>query len=75
MLKIVNIEDIEIATATALQEWRRQAAKLQMLRADKANRELKSPDFWMLDRANTKTVQGNLNVDVQQVENLKDLDL
>ena len=37
-------EDIEIATTTALQEWYVQAVELQVLRADKATRDLKAED-------------------------------
>jgi chromosome segregation ATPase len=40
---------IEIATTTTLQSWAEQAAELQVLRADKANRDLRGPGFWKLD--------------------------
>jgi hypothetical protein len=43
---------IQAATATALQGWAEQAAELQVLQADKANRELRGPGFWKLDKAN-----------------------
>jgi hypothetical protein len=43
---------IQMATATALQSWAEQAAELQVLRADKANRDLRGPGFWKLDQAN-----------------------
>jgi DNA repair ATPase RecN len=36
---------VEIKLATALQKWSEQAAELQVLRADKANRELRGPGF------------------------------
>jgi hypothetical protein len=54
---------IEIATATALQTWSEQAAELQVLQADKANRELRGPGFWKLDKANCEAVQKNLTTD------------
>ena len=38
-------EDIEIATVMALQEWCGQAMELQVLWADKANRDKKGPGF------------------------------
>ena len=38
-------EDIEEATTTALQKWCAEAAELQVLRADKANRDLKGSGF------------------------------
>jgi chromosome segregation ATPase len=40
---------IQVATATALQGWSEQAVELQVLRADKANRDLRGPGFWKLD--------------------------
>jgi hypothetical protein len=43
---------IQAATATALQGWAEQAAELQVLRANKANRDLRGPGFWKLDKAN-----------------------
>jgi chromosome segregation ATPase len=36
---------IQVATATTLQEWSEQAAELQVLCADKANRALRGPGF------------------------------
>jgi hypothetical protein len=45
--------EIEIATATAL----------QVLRADKANRELRGPGLWKLDKAKYEAVQKNLTTD------------
>jgi hypothetical protein len=47
----------------ALQSWAEQAAELQVLRADKANRDLRGPGFWKLDQANCKAVQKNLTID------------
>ena len=38
-------EDIEISTSTALQEWSGQAAELQVLRVNKAKRDLKGLEF------------------------------
>ena len=60
-------EDIEEATATALQTWCTQAAELQMLRADKANRDIKGSGFWKLDKANAEAVQANLTADFQRI--------
>jgi hypothetical protein len=40
---------IEMATTTTLQSWAEHAAELQVLRADKANRDLRGPGFWKLD--------------------------
>jgi hypothetical protein len=54
---------IQIPTATALQSWSEQAAELQVLRADKANRDLRGPGFWKLDQANCEAVQKNLTTD------------
>jgi chromosome segregation ATPase len=48
---------IQVATAIALREWSEQATELQVLRADKANRDLCGPRFWKLDKANCKAVQ------------------
>jgi hypothetical protein len=36
--------EIQVATANALKGWCEQTAKLQVLRADKANREFADPD-------------------------------
>jgi hypothetical protein len=55
---------IQAATATALQSWAEQAAELQVLRADKANRDLRGPRFWKLDQANCEAVQKNLTTDL-----------
>ena len=60
-------EDIEEATTTALQQWCAQAAELQVLRADKANRDLKGSGFWKLDKANAEAVQANLTADFQRI--------
>ena len=60
-------ENIEIATTTALQEWYRKATELQVLRADKANRDLKGPDVWKLDKANAEAVLANLKADFQHI--------
>ena len=38
-------EDVEISTATALQQWCVQATELQVLRVDKANRDIEGPGF------------------------------
>jgi hypothetical protein len=54
---------IQVATTTALQGWAEQAAELQVLRADKANRDLRGPGFWKLDQANCEAVQQNLTTD------------
>jgi hypothetical protein len=54
---------IQVATATALREWSEQAVELQVLRADKANRDLRGPGFWKLDKANCEAVQKNLTTD------------
>jgi hypothetical protein len=37
---------------------------LQVLRADKANRDLRGPGFWKLDEANCEAVQKNLTTDL-----------
>jgi hypothetical protein len=37
--------------------------ELQVLRADKANRDLRGPGFWKLDKANCEAVQKNLTTD------------
>jgi hypothetical protein len=55
---------IQVATATALQGWAEQAAELQVLRADKANRDLRGPGFWKLDQPNCEAVQKNLTTDL-----------
>jgi chromosome segregation ATPase len=47
---------IQVSTATALQTWSEQAAELQVLRAEKANRDLRGPRFWKLDKANCEAV-------------------
>jgi hypothetical protein len=55
---------IQTATATALQSWAEQAAELQVLQADKANRDLRGPGFWKLDQANCEAVQKDLTNDL-----------
>jgi hypothetical protein len=55
---------VVIATATTLKGWAEQAAELQVLRADKANRDLRRPGLWKLDKANSKAVQKNLLYEV-----------
>jgi hypothetical protein len=40
---------IQAATATRLQSWAEQAAEFQVLRADKANRDLRGPGFSKVD--------------------------
>jgi hypothetical protein len=55
---------IQMATMTALQSWAEQAAELQVLRADKANQDLRGPGFWKLDQANCEAVQKNLTTDL-----------
>ena len=73
MKKIMKIfckhaeEDIEIATATALQEWCRQEVEFQLLRTDKANQDLKGPRFWKLDKVKVEVVQANLKMDFQRI--------
>ena len=59
--------DIEEATTTTLQQWCAEAAELQVLRADKANRDLKGSGFWKLDKANAEAVQANLKADFQRI--------
>jgi CHAT domain-containing protein len=54
---------IEMATISTLQSWAEQAAELQVLRADKANRDRRGPGFWKLDKANCEAVQKNLTTD------------
>jgi hypothetical protein len=54
---------IETATTSTLQSWAEQAAELQVLRADKANRDRRGPGFWKLDKANYEVVQKNLTMD------------
>jgi hypothetical protein len=54
---------IEKATNSTLQTWAEQAAELQVLRADKVNRDRRGPGFWKLDKANYKAVQKNLTTD------------
>ena len=56
-------ENIEIATATTLQEWCWQAAKLQVRQASKVNRGSKSLNFWKLDKANAEAMQSDLKAD------------
>jgi hypothetical protein len=58
---------IQAATATTLQSWAEQAAKLQVLRSDKANQDLRGPGFWKLDQANCEAVQKNLTTDLLQM--------
>ena len=38
-----------------------------MLRVDRANRDIKGPGFWRLDKANAEAVQANLNADFQRI--------
>jgi hypothetical protein len=52
-----------MVTTTALQSWAEQAAELQVLQADKANRDLQGPGFWKLDQANCEAVQKNLTTE------------
>jgi polyribonucleotide nucleotidyltransferase len=52
---------IEFATTTTLQGWSEQAVELQVLRMDKANRELRGLGFWKLDKANCKAVKKKPN--------------
>jgi hypothetical protein len=54
---------IEKATTSTLQSWAVQAAELQVLQADKANRDRRGPGFWKLDKANYEAVQKNLTTD------------
>ena len=60
-------EDIEEAMTMALQKWCAEAAELQVLRADKANRDLKGSGFWKLDKETAEAVQANLKVDFQWI--------
>jgi hypothetical protein len=55
--------EIQVTMATALQSWSEQAAELRVLRADKANRELRGTRFWKLDKANYEAVQKNLTTE------------
>jgi hypothetical protein len=41
--------------------------ELQVLRADKANRELRGLEFWKLDKANCEAVQKNLTTDFMRI--------
>jgi hypothetical protein len=50
-----------------LQGWSEQAAELQVLRADKANRDLRGPGFCKLDQANCEAVQKNLTTDFMRI--------
>jgi chromosome segregation ATPase len=59
--------EIQVHTANALREWCEQAAELQLLRVDKANRELCGPGFWKLDKANCEAVQQNLTQDFMRI--------
>jgi hypothetical protein len=52
---------IEMATTTTLQSRAEQAAELQVLRADKANWDLRGPGFWKLDKANCEAVHKKYN--------------
>jgi hypothetical protein len=54
---------IQAAMAMAFQTWVEQATELQVLRGDKANRDLRGPGFWKLDKANYEAVQKNLTTD------------
>jgi hypothetical protein len=54
---------IQAVTAMTLQRWSEQAAELQVLWAEKANRDLRGPGFWKLDKANCEAVQKNLTMD------------
>jgi chromosome segregation ATPase len=47
---------IEKATSSTLQSWAEQAVELQVLQADKANRDRRGPGFWKLDKANCEAV-------------------
>jgi hypothetical protein len=58
---------MQAAMAMALQSWAEQAAELQVLRADKANRDLRGPGFWKLDQANCEAVEKNLTTDLLQL--------
>jgi hypothetical protein len=58
---------MEVATATTLERWSEQAAELQVLQADKANRELRGPRFWKPDQANCEAVQKNLTNDFMRI--------
>jgi hypothetical protein len=49
---------IQAATAMALQGMAEQVVELQVLRADKANRDLRGPGFWKLDQENCNTQRG-----------------
>jgi hypothetical protein len=59
--------EIQVTTATTLQSWFKQAAELQVLRAEKANRELRGPGFWKLDQADCIAVQKNLTTDFMRI--------
>ena len=60
-------EDVEVATTTALQQWCGQAAELQVLWVDKANRNLKGFGLSKLDKDNAEAVQANLKADFQRI--------
>ena len=38
-----------------------------MVRADKANRDIKGPGFWKLDKAKAEAVHANLTTDLQRI--------
>jgi hypothetical protein len=59
--------EIQVTTANAFKEWCEQAADLQVLRVDKANRELRGPEFLKLDQANCEAVQQNLTQDFMRI--------
>jgi hypothetical protein len=58
---------IQVSTATTLLKWSEQAAELQVLRADKANRDLRRPGFRKLDKANCEAVHKNLTTDFLRI--------
>jgi chromosome segregation ATPase len=58
---------IQACTANALKEWCEQAAKLQLLQVDKANRELRGPGFRKLDKTNCEDAQQNLTQDFMRI--------
>jgi hypothetical protein len=50
-----------------LKEWCEQAAKLQLLQADKTNRQFHGPGFWKLDKANCEAAQQKLPQDFMRI--------
>jgi hypothetical protein len=54
-IREATMAEIQARKANALKECCEQAAELQLLRADKANQELRGPGVWKLDKTNCET--------------------